>query len=229
MDGLWHYDEGDGPRGPVPVAQLRTRLLAGALDAASPVRREGSDAWQPLGESALAPLLRPSDPRVAETEASAARAAGADRTATLDAAGGSPTSLGAPVRTFGEAIRACFGRYATFQGRAGRPELWWFYLFSLLLTFGLTVLDVALLGAGPNDFGVLSTLGNLVLFLPSLAVGARRLHDTDLSAWWLLLGLIPVLGFLALVVLWVRAGTAGANRFGAAAAGPVGAVERPLV
>ena len=113
---------------------------------------------------------------------------------------------------FADAVRTALSRYATFDGRATRPEFWWFALFYFLVQLAAGVLDVALF---PNAiFGVVAPLVSLALLLPTLAVTARRLHDTDLSGWWQLISLVPVLGFIALIVLCVRPGTAGPNRFG---------------
>jgi uncharacterized membrane protein YhaH (DUF805 family) len=69
--------------------------------------------------------------------------------------------------------------------------------------------------AGYYSSGPLTGLLGLALLLPSLGVSARRLHDTDHSAWWLLLNLIPIVGWLVLLYWYVKAGTAGANQFGA--------------
>ena len=60
----------------------------------------------------------------------------------------------------------------------------------------------------------LNSLANLALLLPNLAVGARRLHDTDRSGWFLLLVFIPLIGIIILIVWWCQRGTAGPNRFG---------------
>ena len=109
---------------------------------------------------------------------------------------------------FGEAISTCFRKYVDFNGRAVRSEYWFFALFQFLVLVALSIVD-AVVGTG-----VLSTLGTLALLLPALAVGARRLHDTDKSAWWLLIGLIPLVGAIVLIVFFVQPGTPGANRFG---------------
>jgi len=94
--------------------------------------------------------------------------------------------------TFGDSISTCFSKYATFDGRATRSEFWWFALF--------TVLASAILGMiSETASGVFS----LAVLLPSLAVGARRLHDTDRSGWFLLLWLIPIVGWI--VVLFFAA------------------------
>lgn len=60
----------------------------------------------------------------------------------------------------------------------------------------------------------MSPIVTLVLFIPSLSVSVRRLHDIDRTGWWLLLGLIPILGWIVLIVFACQKGTAGANRFG---------------
>jgi uncharacterized membrane protein YhaH (DUF805 family) len=92
--------------------------------------------------------------------------------------------IGAPARSFGEAVSTCFTKYFTFSGRASRSEYWFFALLGFII------------GLIPG----LNLLG-LVLFIPSLAVTVRRLHDTDRSGWWLvgpLLVLLPLLFFLGL-------------------------------
>ena len=61
---------------------------------------------------------------------------------------------------------------------------------------------------------VLSDIYSLAVLLPSLAVGVRRLHDTDRSGWWLLIGLVPLIGFIVLIVFFVQKGTEKENRFG---------------
>lgn len=105
---------------------------------------------------------------------------------------------------FTEAVKACFQKYATFSGRSGRPEFWWFFLFQVL---------VYLVTAGISE--VLYYVAALALLLPSLAVGARRLHDTGKSGWFLLLLFIPILGFL-LLLYWFAQPTAGPNEYGPA-------------
>ncbi len=112
--------------------------------------------------------------------------------------------------SFGEAVNsALFRNYANFQGRAARPEFWWFMLAILIASLVATVIDAYVIG--PRIFESLVTLGTIV---PSLSVGARRLHDTDRSGWWQLLSLIPVIGMIVLIVWWASAGWPGDNRFG---------------
>ena len=120
---------------------------------------------------------------------------------------GSAKSMG-----FGGAIKAVFGKYATFKGRARRPEYWWWYLFYSLVLWGLLILDGVIAAVGGP--AVLTLLGVLALFLPTLAAGVRRLHDTDRSGWMLLIMLIPLVGPILLIVFLCQRGTEGANRFG---------------
>lgn len=96
--------------------------------------------------------------------------------------------------TFNESISTCFIKYATFDGRASRPEFWWFILFTWLVSAGLGMI---------ND--VLSALFSLGVLIPSLAVGARRLHDTNRSGWLQLLWLLPVIGWIILIVFFASA------------------------
>ena len=100
-------------------------------------------------------------------------------------------------------------RYAEFDGRARRREFWMYFLVNLAIAIGLTLVS-RMLGL----FGFLRIIYSLATLVPSLAVGARRLHDTGKSGWWLLLGLIPVLGGIALLVMMAMEGEAGDNPYG---------------
>jgi uncharacterized membrane protein YhaH (DUF805 family) len=95
-----------------------------------------------------------------------------------------------------------------FGGRAVRSEYWFFILFQFLVVVALSIVDLVV------GTGVLSSIASLALLLPTLAVGARRLHDTDKSGWWLLIGLIPLIGAIVLIVFFCQEGTPGANRYG---------------
>ena len=93
-------------------------------------------------------------------------------------------------------------KYAVFSGRARRKEYWMFTLFNILIAFLLGILET-IIGAGD----ILSNLYSLAVLIPGIAVGVRRLHDTDRSGWWLLLPIVNIV-FLALE------GQSGTNRFG---------------
>ena len=85
---------------------------------------------------------------------------------------------------FGEAIASGFRNYVTFSGRASRSEFWYWTLFAILVAIASGIIDRALI---ESEYGLLQPLTSLALLLPGLAVAARRLHDLNQSAWWLLL------------------------------------------
>lgn len=107
-------------------------------------------------------------------------------------------------------------RYAKFDGRAGRAELWWFYLAHFLVMFLVIPLPATVLGTliGVNSLGtLLMLLYWLGTLIPTLAVAVRRLHDTNKSGWWILIGQIPFVGIVLFVFL-VTKGDQGANQYG---------------
>jgi uncharacterized membrane protein YhaH (DUF805 family) len=114
--------------------------------------------------------------------------------------------------TFGEAIKSGFSHYVTFSGRASRSEYWFWVLFAVIGGLATAILDAAIFGyhAGVSPF---NGIFGLVTFLPGLAVAARRLHDTDRTAWWLLLALTGI-GAIILIVWFCFKGTPGPNRYG---------------
>jgi uncharacterized membrane protein YhaH (DUF805 family) len=95
--------------------------------------------------------------------------------------------------TFTQAIRSVLSKYATFSGRARRAEYWWFYLFTILVGLATSAVDAGLNTAFNNEVGIVGTVTSLGLLLPSLAVTARRLHDTGRTGWWMLLPVVPLL------------------------------------
>jgi uncharacterized membrane protein YhaH (DUF805 family) len=118
--------------------------------------------------------------------------------------------------SFAAAVSSVFRQYATFTGRARRSEFWWFALFAALVSTALDFLDAAVFPDQTHDIagGPLGGIFQVAILLPSVAVGARRLHDTDRSGWWQLIGLVPLVGIVALIVFWVQDGHHGENRFG---------------
>jgi uncharacterized membrane protein YhaH (DUF805 family) len=106
-------------------------------------------------------------------------------------------------------------QYADFSGRARRTEYWMFTLISVLISIVLSVLDTAAGLTSASGLGVLSTLYGLAVLVPSIAVGARRLHDTGRSGWWQLIALIPLVGVIVLIVFLATAGQRQPNRHGA--------------
>lgn len=115
---------------------------------------------------------------------------------------------------FVDAIKFGFAHYVTFSGRAARSEFWYWTLFTVIASIVAGIID------GILGLGIVGFLVSLGLFLPSLAVGARRLHDIDRSGWWLLI-YFTIIGIILLIVWDCIKGTAGPNRFGPDPLSPV--------
>jgi uncharacterized membrane protein YhaH (DUF805 family) len=144
-----------------------------------------------------------------------------------------------------DAVRTCLARYFDFRGRTSRPEFWWFMLFCFVAPLAATIADVILfrfthihlfnpvavsdwgstkdlgeITAYSYGTGLLASLTSLALIVPSLAAAARRLHDIGKSGWWQLLMLVPLIGFVVLLVWYCRRGEERDNAYGPPA-GPV--------
>jgi uncharacterized membrane protein YhaH (DUF805 family) len=113
---------------------------------------------------------------------------------------------------FGQAIASGFNNYVNFTDRAVRSAFWFWMLFYWLVLVVARLIDLALFYRATVP--PIYLLAWLALLLPTLAVAIRRLHDTNRSGWWILIGLIPLVGWIILIVWYCEAGTAGANRFG---------------
>ena len=118
------------------------------------------------------------------------------------------------LMTFVEAISSCFRNYAAFAGRAVRSEFWYWYLFVWIILTLFEGIDRWLHpGLSMGLFSFVDLAVGLALILPSLAVSARRLHDIDRTAWWILIG-ATVVGTIILIYWACLPGTPGRNRFG---------------
>ncbi len=106
-------------------------------------------------------------------------------------------------------------QYTDFTGRARRKEYWFFTLFNVLISLALAIIDNALgTFSAEAHTGLLEGIYSLAVLVPGLSVTVRRLHDTNRSGWWLLIALIPLLGWALLLVFMILDGTPGENRFG---------------
>ena len=115
--------------------------------------------------------------------------------------------------TFTEAISSGLSNYANFSGRASRPEYWYWVLFQFVVAIAASIVDAV------ATMGILGILTGLGLLLPGLAVSVRRLHDIGKSGWNILWGLIPLLGAIYLIYLYVQPSAPGANEYGASPGG----------
>jgi uncharacterized membrane protein YhaH (DUF805 family) len=107
---------------------------------------------------------------------------------------------------FGQAISTCLSKYASFSGRATRPEFWWFFLFQVLAS-----LTASLIAEWLNGVVVLA------LLLPGLAVGTRRLHDIGRTGWWQLIMLTGI-GYFLLMYWWAQPTAESAVKYDTASA-----------
>lgn len=116
--------------------------------------------------------------------------------------------------TMRDAIVSCFRQYATFRGRARRREYWFFVLFTAVVNILTSSLDGAVFGTTSDDLGPLNTLATVALIVPTLAVGWRRMHDTDRHGAKYLIGLIPVVGWILVIVWASQDSRPGVNQYG---------------
>jgi uncharacterized membrane protein YhaH (DUF805 family) len=105
---------------------------------------------------------------------------------------------------------AAFKPYANFEGRTTRPQYWYFVLFNIIISLVLWLIDGAVFGQWQS---VLGGIYGLVTIIPSLAIAARRLHDIGKSGWWQLIGIIPVIGWIWIIVLLATDTVAGKNQY----------------
>ena len=104
-----------------------------------------------------------------------------------------------------KSVRTCLTKYADFNGRAARPEFWWFILAQVVVSLILNMV-----------IPVLGMIFNLAVLVPTLAAGARRLHDIGKSGWLQLIGFIPLIGWVLLIYWAAQPGEAGDNKYGEA-------------
>jgi uncharacterized membrane protein YhaH (DUF805 family) len=115
--------------------------------------------------------------------------------------------------------------YAVFSGRARRKEYWWFYLFNFIFILVLDLIGIFIIG--PQIHGLilpiiyrliiissLTIIYELAVIVPAIAVGVRRLHDTNRSGWWYFISLVPLVGGIVLLVFLAMDSQPGENRYG---------------
>ncbi len=106
-------------------------------------------------------------------------------------------------------------KYAVFSGRSRRKEYWYFVLFVVIVSIVLSLID-SLSGTyhSESGTGLLSGIFSLAILIPSIAVSVRRLHDIGRTGWWVLISLVPLIGWIVLLVFHVQDSTPGTNRYG---------------
>jgi len=113
------------------------------------------------------------------------------------------------------AIKLCFIKYAQFSGRASRSEFWFFVLFGILGSWIAIIIDTMILNYSWEKDGPVYLIFQIIILLPSIAVGARRLHDLNKSGWWQLL-VFTIIGLIPLIFWWSKIGENKKNKHGIA-------------
>jgi uncharacterized membrane protein YhaH (DUF805 family) len=109
---------------------------------------------------------------------------------------------------FVQAISSGFSNYVNFKDRAIRSEYWYWTLFTVVGNIAAEIIDTVL------GITAIDPLFGLAIILPTIAVAVRRLHDLDRTGWWVFIGLIPLVGWIILIIWYCSRGTLGPNRFG---------------
>jgi uncharacterized membrane protein YhaH (DUF805 family) len=113
---------------------------------------------------------------------------------------------------FGQAIAAGFNNYFDFSGRARRSAYWYFVLFLFIVGLVTALLDIVLFAA--KDIGPLNGVFSLATIVPSISVSVRRLHDIGRSGWWVLLALIPIIGWIIMIYWACQPSALQQNEYG---------------
>jgi uncharacterized membrane protein YhaH (DUF805 family) len=122
---------------------------------------------------------------------------------------------------FGTAIKAFWSNYTNFKSRARRSEYWFIQLFLVLANLATAAIDFALMNGDVDRFiangggGIVGLIWIIATIVPALAVLIRRLHDTNRSGWWALIGLVPFVGAIVLLVFTIEDSSNGQNKYGA--------------
>lgn len=114
------------------------------------------------------------------------------------------------MKWFMDAMKKAFN----FSDRSRRKEYWMFILATLIISIVLTIVDAVVGLEIAEDVGILSTLFSLAIIIPSISVTVRRLHDIGKSGWWVLIGIIPIVGFIVLLVFTVKDSEPAPNAYG---------------
>ena len=180
--------------GPMPKEQL----VAYGLNPSSKVWCEGMPNWADASTVAdLHPLLYPQQPPTPQQPPYGGQPPYSQPGYQQPPYGAQPANNYSQEIGFGDAIKICFNKFADFEGRARRSEFWWWYLFTVLVGW----------------IPYIGWLASLVFLIPTLAVGARRLHDTGRSGWLQFLMLVPCIGSIILIIWWCE-DSKGDNEYG---------------
>jgi uncharacterized membrane protein YhaH (DUF805 family) len=191
MSNEWYYAVEGTSIGPFDQGAFDQLVADGTVHRDTLVWQEGMEDWLPYSR------------------------AGAGQGGTTASSATSHGDMHDPARadanTFLGALKDGFARYVDFKTRSTRAQFWWWFLWSFIFGVVATLLDFSI---GAGDTGPVNILVSLATFLPSLAVGIRRLHDIGRTGWWVLLMFIPVLGWIVLLVFYCTKTQEQPNQWG---------------
>lgn len=191
MSTDWYYAVEGTSHGPVSAAEFDHLVATGTIRSDTLVWQEGMEDWLPYGRAAsVERTTAMPPPRPVSDTADPARA---------------------DANTFVGALKDGFTRYVDFKSRSTRRQFWWWTLWSVLFSIGSAIVDGAL---GMGDSGPVGLLVSLAMLLPSIAVAIRRLHDIGRTGWWYLIVLVPLIGWIVLIVFFCTKTQEEANRWG---------------
>lgn len=116
---------------------------------------------------------------------------------------------------FQSSIKTCFNKFAQFSGRASRSEFWFFVLFGTIGSAVAVVIDTMIFNYSWEEDGPIYIIFQIIIFIPSIAVGSRRLHDINKSGWWQLL-IFTIIGIIPLIIWFAKKGYNKKNLYGPA-------------
>lgn len=192
MSKEWYYAVEGTSYGPVSQSDFEQLVASGTVRRDTLVWQEGMEDWLPYS-----------------------RAGGGQDTAYLPPAApmGDSDPARADADTFVGALKDGFARYVDFSTRSTRPQFWWWTLWSIIFSLTATMVDASI---GALQTGPVGLVVSLALFLPSTAVGIRRLHDIGRTGWWILFWLVPIVGWIVLIVFYCTKSQEQPNKWGPA-------------
>jgi uncharacterized membrane protein YhaH (DUF805 family) len=191
MSTEWYYAVEGASVGPLDQTEFDALVKAGRIRSETLVWQEGMEDWLPYGRAGLSGASQALPPRTPASDRS--------------------DPARADANSFVGALKDGFARYVDFKSRSTRPQFWWWSLWSILIGIGATILDASI---GADGNGPVSMLTSIAIFLPSIAVAVRRLHDIGRTGWWYLIVFVPLIGWIVLIVFFCTRTQNTANRWG---------------
>ena len=193
MSAQWYYAVEGASNGPVSQSEFDELVAAGAIRSDTLVWQEGMQDWLPYGraDNASGQQAQPAHAPLSD---------GADPART-------------DANTFVGALKDGFARYVDFKTRSTRSQYWWWTLWMILMSIGAVIIDTMM---GMGDSGPVNLILSLATLLASIAVSIRRLHDIGRSGWWFLLVLVPIIGWIVLIVFYCTKSQDAENLWGPA-------------